>query len=130
MLLIALLNLAIQPCVMAVPAALAPHTGHSQHDHTPEAHDAHTDHHQACPHCAVFDRGDCSEAGGCDGPDWLQPSTESVAKDSASPVLALIPTLELRLARSTDALLMNPCALGAPPPGGPPLTVRYCVYQI
>lgn len=131
-LLIALLNLAIQPCVMAAPEGFGPQTGHAPSDHAPEAHETHEAHagHSLCPHCAVFDRGDCDEGDGCDGPDWQQPGQPNLTKDSASSVLASIPTAELRLARSADAMLSHPDTLGAPPPVGPPLTVRYCVYQI
>ena len=127
-LLVALLNLAILPCVVAAPAPPAQETVHSQHEHRADT-DVHHGH-ATCPHCAVFDRGDCSDEGGCSGPDWLKPDGANLFEDNAGSYFALIPAVEFRRARLTEPSLTNCYGLGVPPPIGPPLTLRYCVYQI
>ena len=127
-LLVALLNLAIQPCVMAAPAQPAQETGHSQHEHLADV----DTHHglETCPHCTVFDRGDCSDEGGCSGPDWLKPNGANLFEENAGSFFALIPVVEVRLTRFVDPSVTECGALDDPPPLGPSLTVRYCVYQI
>lgn len=123
------LNVVLQPCVMAMPVSdvASDQLAHQHESQSKAAHGQH-DEHDDCPHCAVFGAVNCGEGDGCDEPDVVQSNGTIKLKDTTPRLMAVLPVPDLAL--HTGQLLRAASILprAAPPPPGPAISIRYCVY--
>ena len=124
---VAWLNLAVQPCLMAMELAPAPATAHSAHASHSDSHDcghcppAIGHEHQTCASCA---------ASVCEGtPDSNYDARNQLSKlkDISTYVAIAEPLLRVESDLRKDLVQPSYCA-DLSWPGEPPLNLRYCVF--
>ncbi|HNP35825.1 MAG TPA: hypothetical protein PKK10_08225 [Woeseiaceae bacterium] len=123
------LNVVLQPCVMAasIVSTRAPDVAHQHHAQETDAAHGHARNHGDCPHCGLFGNGDCAY-GGCAEPDVVKPSSGTELKDASSKPAALAVVAGSYWALAQRPIVTDDIASAEPPPEGPPISIRYCVY--
>ncbi len=130
---VAWLNLAVQPCLMAMELAPEPATAHSAHS-AQSAHSSHADSHDCghCPGAVNHDYQACasSTASTCGvTPDYNYDARNQLPKlkDISTYVVIAEPLLRVESDLRKDPVQPSHCA-DLSWPGEPPLNLRYCVF--
>lgn len=123
------LNVVLQPCLMAMPLSDATAESPAHHQDSPSTtdHGSH-DEHADCPHCVVFGDSGCADGGACGEPNVVQTSGSVQLKDSPTKLMPMLP----KPYPSWNTVQLTHIApiqfREKPPPPGPSLMIRYCVY--
>ncbi len=130
---VAWLNLAVQPCLMAMELAPEPATAHSAHS-AQSAHSSHADSHDCghCPGAVNHDYQACasSAASTCGvTPDYNYDARNQLPKlkDISTYVAIADPVPRLEFDLRNEPVQSFRCA-ELSWPGEPPLNLRYCVF--
>jgi len=134
------LNLAVQPCVMAASpppdavtqgaptSAINSQTAVAEHD-THRHFETPVGGHRDCPHCALSGRQSCTDSVQCAALDAITAELTTQFKDVPGSLWMVATSVQtVDVLPSARVLAIDPPA--DPPTAGPPLIVRYCVYQI
>lgn len=118
------LNVVLQPCVMAasIVSIPAPDVAHQHNPQETDADHGHAKNHGDCPHCGLFGNGVCAE------PDVAKPSSGTELKDGSSKPATLAVVTGSYWALAQRPIVTDVIASAEPPPEGPSIPIRYCVY--